>query len=171
MLPGPHHLLYKFRNKLCFSLQVLLLTLLRSTVGQVELNFEDKDLNSTLESSDNSTNYGEKERNVGFWTENSTCTPGKRPDPGSCSRYFLCVEFLPRVFREYFLYCPPNLVYNSHTSECVSPYFYQCAVRGVHGPHPIPPLIASRRHHLFCPPVGPPPIFPGVPPPPLYPGR
>lgn len=119
-----------------FFLQVLLLTLQRSTVGQVETNFGDKDLKSTLDSSDISTNYGEKERNFGFWTENTKCTPGKRPDPGSCSRYYLCVEYVPHVFREYYVYCPRELVYNSYISECVSPYFYQCAVRNLQDPNP-----------------------------------
>jgi len=134
MLPRSHNLLHEFENMLFFFLQVLLLTLQRSTVGQVELNLGDKDLKSTLESSDNSTNYGEREKNIGFLTGNTKCTPGKRPDPGSCSRYFLCVEFLPRVFREYAVHCPPSLIYNSHISECVSPYFYQCAIRSLQDP-------------------------------------
>ena len=125
---------------LCFILQVLLVTLQCSTMGQVEMNLGAKDLNSTLDNSDNSTSYVEKETAMGFWTENTNCTPGKRPDSGSYTRYFLCVEVLPRVFREYYAYCPPNLVYNSDTSECVSPYFYQCAVRILlNRPYPIPP--------------------------------
>ena len=117
-----------------YFLQVLLVTLQRSTMCQVEMNLGEKDLNITLESSDNSTNYGENEGNMGFWTENTECTPGKRPDPGSFTSYFLCVEVLPRVFREYYSYCPPNLVYNSHTSECVSPYFSERAVRILYKP-------------------------------------
>ena len=135
-------------------LQVLLVTLQRSTVGQVEMNLGEKDLNITIESSDNSTNYGENEGNMGFWTENTECTPGKRQDPWSCTSYFLCVEVLPRVFREYYSSCPPNLVYNSHTSECVSPYFYQCAVRILHRPYPRPP-----RPPPFYPPIWPPIII------------
>ena len=129
-------------------------------MGQVEMNLGAKDLNSTLDSSDNSTNYSGEERYIVYWTENTNCTPGKLPDPGSCTRYFLCVEVLPGVFREYTLYCPPNLVYNSHTSECVSPYFYQCAVRFLHGHHPIPPLIVLPRPPPFYPPIWPPYIWP-----------
>jgi hypothetical protein len=140
---------------------MLLVTLQRSTMGQVEMNLEEKDLNGTLDSSDNSTNYGEEENNMGFWIENTKCTPGKRPDPGSCSNYFLCVEVLPSVFREYYLYCPPDLVFNSDTSECVSPYFYQCAVRILHRPH-VPPIIVLPRPPSYYPPIWP-PIFPRPP--------
>ena len=135
----------------CFILQVLLVTLQCSTMGQVEMNLGAKDLNSTLDNSDNSTNYVEKETAMGFWTENTNCTPGKRPDSGSYTRYFLCVEVLPRVFREYYAYCPPNLVYNSDTSECVSPYFYQRAVRILKKPFPKP-----TKPFPFYPPIFPP---------------
>jgi len=134
-------------------MQVLLVVLQSSIMGQMEKNLEEKDLNISPDSSDNSTDNGEKEINMGFWTENRKCTPGRRPDPGSCSRYFLCVEVLPSVFREFYIYCPLNLVYNSHNSECVSPYFYQCAGRGLHKPRPLHfvhkygYLLYGHQHH------------------------
>ena len=149
-------------------------------MGQVEMNLWTKDLNSTLDNSANSTYYGEKERDTGFWTENTKCTPGKRPDPGSCTRYFLCVEVPPHVFIVYYSYCPLNLFYNSHTSECVSPYFYQRAVRILPRPHHKPPspltfYAPPFYTPLFYPPIWPPFILPAprrpptttTPPPPL----
>ena len=138
-----------------FFLQVMLVMLQRSTMGQVEINLGEKDRNNSPDSSDNSTICCEMKRITGFSTENTKCTPGKRPDPGSCSRYFLCVEILPRVFREYPLHCPPNLVYNRHTSECDSPFVYQCAVTLLPRPYPIPP-----RHPPIYPLIWPPPILP-----------
>jgi len=71
-----------------YFLHVLLVTLQYPTMGHVEMNLGEKDLNITLETSDNSTNYGENKGNMGFWSENTNCTPGKRPDPGSCTNYF-----------------------------------------------------------------------------------
>jgi hypothetical protein len=138
----------------------MLVMLQRSTMGQVEMNLEEKNLNSSLDSSDNSSYCGEEERNIGFWTENTRCTPGKRPDPGSCSRYFFCVEIRPDVFREYALYCPPHLVFNRDTSECDSPFFYQCADRllprpPLHRPYPRPPLYRPRPWQLRTPPIYP----------------
>jgi hypothetical protein len=130
-----------------------------STMGQVELDLGKENLNTTQESS-----IGEI--NMISLPPTTQCTPGKRQDPSSCARYFMCVEFQTGVFREYYLYCPPYLVYDPSVNECVSLYSYQCQV-------PNPPIL---RHPPFYPPLWPTPIWPGPPPiwpgpPPLPPGR
>ena len=156
-----------------FFLQVLLVTLQRSTMGQVEINLKEEDLNATLENSDNSTNYAGTDTIIGFVTHTKMCTPGKRPDPGSLTHYFLCVEVIPHVFREYCLECPQTLVYSSHTSECVSPYFHHWPSTGRPKPHPIKPPIGRPKPHPGKPPIAPPRPPPTIwrPPPPPPPPK
>ncbi|XP_033610073.1 chitin-binding lectin 1-like isoform X2 [Cryptotermes secundus] len=117
---------------------------------------------TVLANADNFTVYDEQGSATKEGTPKLECTPGERPDPVDCSKYYWCVEKPAGTFVEYHEDCPGDLVYNPHTRLCVSSDSFNCLEKiqyppSVWYPPPPPP---------YWPPPPPPPYWPPPPPPP-----